>query len=115
MIYIKHVLKPAKNPTLAVPMHGFERSAIHHSLGAGNRKNASLANPTTSDARSVMLRIPLPEDDGFALAKRAHPLQLFGKPLISLSVPSAYLGSGMRSITLLASELRDGSRFALLR
>ena len=26
-----------------------------------------------------MLRIPLPEDDGFALAKRAHPLQLRGK------------------------------------
>ena len=24
----------------------------------------------TSDARSVMLRIPLPEDDGFALAKQ---------------------------------------------
>ena len=32
------------------------------------RKDASLANPLTSDARSVMLRIPLPEDDGFALA-----------------------------------------------
>ena len=31
------------------------------------RKNANLANPLTSDARSVMLRIPLPEDDGFAL------------------------------------------------
>ena len=27
----------------------------------------TLANPLTSDARSVMLRIPLPEDDGFAL------------------------------------------------
>ena len=32
------------------------------------RKDANLANPLTSDARSVMLRIPLPEDDGFALA-----------------------------------------------
>ena len=32
------------------------------------RKDASLANPLTSDARSVMLRIPLPEDDGSALA-----------------------------------------------
>ena len=32
------------------------------------RKNANLTNPLTSDARSVMLRIPLPEDDGFALA-----------------------------------------------
>ena len=31
------------------------------------RKDANLANPLTSDARSVMLRIPLPEDDGFAL------------------------------------------------
>ena len=30
-------------------------------------KDANLANPLTSDARSVMLRIPLPEDDGFAL------------------------------------------------
>ena len=31
-----------------------------------------------------------------------------------LSVPSAYSGSGMRSITLLASELRDGTRDSVL-
>ena len=41
----------------------------HPPLATGNRKDASLANPTTSDARSVMLRIPLPEDDGFALPR----------------------------------------------
>ena len=45
------------------------------------RKDASLANPLTSDARSVMLRIPLPEDDGFALAlpevARATPTDNF--------------------------------------
>ena len=36
-------------------------------------KDASLTNPLTSDARSVMLRIPLPEDDGFALALPEKP------------------------------------------
>ena len=38
------------------------------SVSVASVKDASLANPLTSDARSVMLRIPLPEDDGFALA-----------------------------------------------
>ena len=43
------------------------------------RKDANLANPLTSDARSVMLRIPLPEDDGFALALHVASLALKGR------------------------------------
>ena len=35
--------------------------------GRFNARTLALTNPLTSDARSVMLRIPLPEDDGFAL------------------------------------------------
>ena len=81
-----------------------------------------------------MLRIPLPEDDGFALAVHVKPLtdvlafrgrsprvtkrathpsvhrvnscwQCFYK---GFSVPSAYSGSGMRSITLLAPSCATG-------
>ena len=34
--------------------------------------------------------------------------------MLCVSIPSAYSGSGMRSITLLASELRDGTRDSVL-
>ena len=41
-------------------------------------------------------------------ATRGKPHAVFH--MLCVSVPSAYSGSGMRSITLLASELRDGTR-----
>ena len=93
-----------------------------------------LANPATSDARSVMLRIPLPEDDGFALAVQVKPLtdalafrgrsprvtkrathpsvhrvnscwQCFYK---GFSVPSAYSGKRLRSSIFLAPSCATG-------
>ena len=64
------------------------------------RKDANLANPLTSDARSVMLRIPLPEDDGFALAlpevARATPTDNFA--LLALKGRQSTDG-GERSVT----------------
>ena len=64
------------------------------------RKDASLTNPPTSDARSVMLRIPLPEDDGFALTlpevARATPTDNFA--LLALKGRQITDG-GERSVT----------------
>ena len=64
------------------------------------RKDANLANPLTSDARSVMLRIPLPEDDGFALTlpevARATPTDNFA--LLALKGRQSTDG-GERSVT----------------
>ena len=50
---------------------GVNASKCARAEGYGN--TLALTNPLTSDARSVMLRIPLPEDDGFALALPEKP------------------------------------------
>ena len=53
---------------------GLLRSGYAAGLPGGfNARTLALTNPLTSDARSVMLRIPLPEDDGFALALPEKP------------------------------------------
>ena len=70
------------------------------SVSVASVKDASLANPLTSDARSVMLRIPLPEDDGFALTlpevARATPTDNFA--LLALKGRQSTDG-GERSVT----------------